>query len=104
MLRFGMPTLIETATIEECAALCRDAGLDFIEMNMNLPQYQVETMNEAHLKRVAKDYEIAYTIHLDETELALAEWHHRGALPAQDDGISLTREMIRIFEEGKEPK
>ena len=27
MLRFGMPTLIETATIEECAALCRDAGL-----------------------------------------------------------------------------
>ena len=44
------------------------------------------------------------TIHLDETELALAEWHHRGALSAQDDGISLTREMIRIFEEGKEPK
>ena len=44
------------------------------------------------------------TIHLDETELALAEWHHRGALPAQDDGISLTREMIRVFEEGKEPK
>ena len=25
-------------------------------------------------------------------------------LPAKDDGISLTREMIRIFEEGKEPK
>ena len=44
------------------------------------------------------------TICIDETELALAEWHHRGALPAQDDGISLTREMIRIFEEGKEPK
>ena len=66
MLRFGMPTLIETATIEECAALCRDAGLEFIEMNMNLPQYQVETMDETHLKRVAKDYGIDYTIHLDE--------------------------------------
>ena len=44
------------------------------------------------------------TIHLDEQELALAEWHHRSALPAKDDGISLTREMIRTFEEGREPK
>lgn len=44
------------------------------------------------------------TIHIDEEELALAEWHHRSALPAKDDGISLTREMIRVFEEGREPK
>ena len=43
-------------------------------------------------------------VHIDENELALAEWHHRDALPAKDDGISLTREMIRVFEEGKEPK
>ncbi len=43
-------------------------------------------------------------IHLDENELALAEWHDRHALPAHDDGISLTREMIRMFEEGREPK
>jgi NAD+ diphosphatase len=39
-------------------------------------------------------------IHLDENELALAQWHDRCALPAHDDGISLTREMIRVFEEG----
>lgn len=44
------------------------------------------------------------TIHLDEKELALAEWHHRGALPAKDDGMTLTREMIRVFDEGKEPR
>lgn len=44
------------------------------------------------------------TIRLDETELSLAQWHHRHALPAHDDGISLTREMIRVFEEGNEPK
>ena len=66
MLRFGIPTLIETATIEECAALCAEAGLSFIEMNMNLPQYQVETMDEKHLKQVAHNYGIDYTIHLDE--------------------------------------
>lgn len=44
------------------------------------------------------------TIHLDRRELALAEWHRRGALPAKDDGISLTREMIRVFDEGSEPR
>ena len=43
------------------------------------------------------------TVHLDKTELAMAAWYDRNALPAQDDGISLTREMIRVFEEGHEP-
>ena len=45
-------------------------------------------------------------VSLDENELAAAEWHHRDNIPpeAADDGISLTREMIRIFSEGKEPK
>ncbi len=44
------------------------------------------------------------TIHLDQEELALAQWHLRGALPIQDDGISLTREMIGVFDRGEEPK
>ena len=44
------------------------------------------------------------TVHLDQNELAMAQWFPRNDLPAKDDGISLTREMIRIFEEGKEPK
>ena len=66
MFRFGMPTLIETASIGECAALCRELGLDFIEMNMNLPQYQVQTMDVKHLRAVAREYGIRYTIHLDE--------------------------------------
>lgn len=43
---------------------------------------------------------------IDENELSAAEWHNRDAIPveAADDGISLTREMIRVFSEGKEPK
>ena len=44
------------------------------------------------------------TIHIDENELSMAAWYDRHNLPAHDDGISLTREMIRVFEEGKEPK
>ena len=66
MMKFGMPTLIETKTIEECAALCADSGLSFIEMNMNLPQYQVQTMDLARLRAAAREYGIGYTIHLDE--------------------------------------
>ena len=44
------------------------------------------------------------TIRLDEQELSHAGWYDRHALPARDDGFSLTREMIRVFGEGKEPK
>jgi NAD+ diphosphatase len=44
------------------------------------------------------------TVTLDREELAVAEWHHRSNLPAKDDGFSLTREMIRVFKEGREPK
>ena len=43
-------------------------------------------------------------ISLDENELALAQWHRRDRLPVEDDGFSLTREMIRVFGEGREPK
>ncbi len=45
-------------------------------------------------------------VHLDQNELAMAGWFDRNALPpeAADDGVSLTREMIRIFGEGREPK
>ena len=43
-------------------------------------------------------------IRIDESELSMADWFPRDALPARDDGISLTREMIRIFGEGKEPR
>ena len=43
-------------------------------------------------------------IRLDERELALAQWHQRHIIPVKDDRFSLTREMIRVFAEGKEPK
>lgn len=43
-------------------------------------------------------------IHIDENELSMAVWYPRNALPAHDDGFSLTREMIGVFEAGNEPK
>ena len=44
------------------------------------------------------------TVTLDEAELASAEWFVREDIPTKDEGISLTGEMIRIFQEGKEPR
>ena len=43
-------------------------------------------------------------IELDRSELAMADWFHRSELPEDDDGISLTREMIQVFKDGREPK
>ncbi len=36
----------------------------------------------------------------DETELAEARWYHRDDIPVDDDGYSLTREMIGVFKKG----
>ncbi len=63
---YGMPTLIETSTLEECAMLCAELGLDFIELNMNLPQYQLDKIDVDYFKSIAAKYDIYYTIHLDE--------------------------------------
>ncbi len=50
------------------------------------------------------DLEKVETVCLDKNELAAAEWFHREDLKDMDDGFSLTREMMRVFYEGKEPK
>lgn len=66
MLELGMPTLIERPEPEDCARLCRELGLQFVELNMNLPLYQPDRMDIAKLEAVSRQYGIYYTIHLDE--------------------------------------
>ncbi|MGI6239415.1 MAG: sugar phosphate isomerase/epimerase family protein [Christensenellales bacterium] len=63
MMEFGMPTLIEHASLGESAALCRELGLQFVEINMNLPAYQVEKLDAGALCAEGGVY---YTLHLDE--------------------------------------
>ena len=43
------------------------------------------------------------TPNIDIDELATATWHHKDAITkgAKDNGISLTREIIRVFSEGQ---
>ena len=66
MIDLGMPTLIELRSPEDCARLCRELGLQFVELNMNLPQYQVDQINPDHLQEISERYHIYFTIHLDE--------------------------------------
>ena len=66
-MQFGMPTLIENRTLEDNIALCSELGLQFIELNMNFPEYQMEYLEQTdRLMRLAEQTGIYYTIHLDE--------------------------------------
>lgn len=42
-MHLGMPMLFETQSIETGAALGRELGLAFVELNMNPPAYQADT-------------------------------------------------------------
>lgn len=64
---FGMPTLIENKNLEENISLCRELGLQFVELNMNFPMYQIPQLEETdYLKKLARENAIYFTIHLDE--------------------------------------
>ena len=65
-MKFGMPTLIECKDIYDTADVACENGLDFIEMNLSFPQYQVDNLDVESLKILARDKGLFYTIHADE--------------------------------------
>ena len=65
-MKFGLPTLVECKGIDECCTLAEELDLDFIEINMSFPQYQVDALDKEHLKKLMNKYGIFYTIHADE--------------------------------------
>ena len=73
-MKLGMPALLEHGTLAETASLCRELDLDFVELNLNLPQYQPGRIDTAQICRVAAEYGIAYSLHLDEN-LSLFEFN-----------------------------
>ena len=91
-------------TAEECVAreVMEEVGLKV----KNIRYYKSQPWGIAGNLQIGYfcDLDGSDEIHIDEKELSMADWYDRHALPAEDDGISLTREMIRIFGEGKEPK
>lgn len=62
-MQLGMPTLIELKSLNDYAA---ELDLQFVELNMNLPEYQAERIDADAFAKTADRYGIYYTIHLDE--------------------------------------
>lgn len=65
-MKYGMPALVECKDITECAAVAKENGLDFVEVNMSFPQYIPENCDIALYKRLMRECGIFYTIHADE--------------------------------------
>ncbi len=92
---YGMPTLIETSTLEDCAKLCAELGLDFIELNMNMPQYQLNKIDVDYFKSIADKYGIYYTVHLDEN-LNVSDFNPHVAqayIKTVDDTIEIAKQL-----------
>lgn len=62
---FGMPTLIGLESLADCFALCAELGLRFVEINLNLPQYQPGRVDTGALEK-ARERGLYCTFHLDE--------------------------------------
>lgn len=62
----GMPTLLEQPEALACARICAALGLQFVELNMNLPCYQLGRFDEAALREARDEIGIYCTLHLDE--------------------------------------
>ncbi len=93
-MQIGMPTLVENKDLEETALICRELGLDFIELNMNLPQYQIEYLgNTDKFLKIAEQYGIYYTIHLDEN-LNFCDFN-RAVSKAYSDTVKRTIEVAK---------
>jgi hypothetical protein len=58
---FGMPTLIETPRIEDCAKLCSDLALDFIELNNNFHWYQLDAIDLEKYREISRSYHLFWT-------------------------------------------
>lgn len=65
-LVFGMPILIEAPGLKESMVLCKELGLRFIEISMNLPLYQTDRIPVDAYKEMLTQNNIFLTIHLPE--------------------------------------
>ena len=64
-MKLGMPTLIEFNSLEENIELCKAIGLDFIELNVDLPYCFPEKIKWEEVNKY-KNIEIELTVHLSE--------------------------------------
>lgn len=69
MRAFGIPVLIGYQELRPNLDLCRELGLDFVELNMNLPYSFPENLSSREVKTALKDG-MRFSVHLhDELDL-----------------------------------
>lgn len=74
MLKFGAPTMVEMETLEQAAQVCAELNLDFLELNINFPQYLLKKLDVDKLKELSALHGIFYTLHLDD-EMSIADFN-----------------------------
>ena len=95
MTKFGAPTMVEMESLEQAAAVCRELELDFLELNINFPQYLLTQLDTEKLRRLSAENGIFYTLHLDD-EMSIADFNPyiaRGYCQTVYDAIELAKEL-----------
>lgn len=95
MLKFGAPTMVEMETLEQAAQVCGELKLDFLELNINFPQYLLKQLDVEKLKDLSRHYGIFYTLHLDD-EMSIADFNPyiaEGYCQTVYDAIELSKKL-----------
>lgn len=95
MLKIGAPTMVEMESLEQAAQVCRDLNLDFLELNINFPQYLLPKLDVTQLRKLSEEFGIFYTLHLDD-EMSIADFNPyvaRGYCQTVYDAIELSKEL-----------
>ena len=74
MLTFGAPTMVEMESLEQGIQVCRDLGLEFLELNINFPQYLLDRLDADRLRSLSEESGVAYSLHLDD-EMSIADFN-----------------------------
>ena len=95
MVKFGAPTMVEMESLEQAAQVCRALKLDFLELNINFPQYLLSELDVDKLHRLSAENGIFYTLHLDD-EMSIADFNPyiaRGYCQTVFDAIELSKKL-----------
>ena len=95
MLKYGAPTMVEMETLEQAAQVCAELNLDFLELNINFPQYLLKELDAEKLKELSALHGIFYTLHLDD-EMSIADFNPyiaQGYCQTVYDAIELSKTL-----------
>jgi sugar phosphate isomerase/epimerase len=99
---YGMPALIGFSTVEENVELALRLGLDFVELNMNMPYCLPSRLEADHLRDLTAETGIRFTLHMpDELDVgslypAIREGNLRTCLEALEWAKRAGVELINL--------